>query len=317
MAVNIIGTGKGLPKRHVKNADLPEELHSDDEWVRSHTGIAARYIANSEETTITMGIEAGKNAIANAGIKPEDISIVVCTTITPDYNNLPSNACFIQDALKIPNTAACYDVSLACTGFILGLDLAVSQLERHDWKYALVVSSEKLSSICDWSDRSTCVLFGDGAGAAVLENNLNRDDNSTGIGQVILGSDGSGASSLYLDKNDNFMKMDGHVVYDFAVKTITDLIKQIMERENLTEDDVDWFVCHQANERILKAAARRLHFNESKFYMCMDKYGNTSSASIPLALADMVEEGKLKKGMTIISAGFGAGLSFGGTIIHW
>ncbi|MCQ2583157.1 MAG: ketoacyl-ACP synthase III [Treponema sp.] len=313
MSVKIIGTGKGLPKNHVKNADLPKELNSDDEWVRSHTGIAARYIASGDESTVTMGIEAARNAMKKAGLTADDIQAVICTTISAEQHNLPANACMIQDALGIKN-AACFDVCLACTGFICGIDLAASQLTYHNWKYALVISTEKLSGIADWTDRSTCVLFGDGSGAVVLENDPNETE--SGIVETIVRSDGSGAQALALDDK-GLLRMDGHLVYDFAVRTNVELITTLLNNHNLTIDDVDWIVCHQANERILKAAAKRLHFDESKFFMCMDRYGNTSSASIPLALDDMVEQGKLKKGMKIISVGFGAGLSYGGTYIRW
>lgn len=327
MAIIMRGTGKALPVKHVKNDDLPASLETNDEWIRSHTGIGARYLGNEAETSASLGAEACLNALKNAKVEVSEIDLIVCSTITPDYQGFPANSCLIQQKIGAMQ-AACFDVSIACTGFIVALDTAASMLERHNWKKAIVVSAEKLSKIADWNDRSTCVLFGDAAGAVVIENccleNSNSDNTDAcasscserGLGTVILGADGSGEKALYTDEK-GFLRMDGRAVYNFAVKTITETIVKLAEAEGLTLDQIDRIVCHQANEKILKAAAKRLKIDESKFFFDMEEYGNTSSASIPVAFNDMVQQGQLQEGMTIITAGFGAGLSWGGALIRW
>lgn len=322
MAVVIRSFGKAVPARKVTNDELPAELETNDEWIRSHTGIGARYIAGKDETCLSLGVAACKQAIAESGVNPEDIQLLICSTTTPTYPGFPSTACVMQPELGAVN-ATCFDITAACTGFLYAMNNAVGMMELNNWKYALLVGSEILTSISDWSDRSTCILFGDGAGAMVLERvDENESAGSQGklagkIGTFVSGSDGSGAKALYLNRDDMFMKMDGHAVYNFAVGAMSNAIKLVMEKENLTEADVDYFVCHQANERILSAAAKRLGFDFSKFICAMGEYGNTSSASIPLALSDMNREGKIKKGTTIVSAAFGAGLTWAGTVFRF
>lgn len=315
MSVIIKEIGKFIPAKRLSNDELPKELETGDEWIRSHTGIGARHVCSEEEDSATIGAEAAKDAIKKAGINPEEISVIVCSTATPVYNNFPSDACLIQAEIGAKN-AACFDVAVACSGFIYAMDAAAGMMERHGWKYALVVGTEALTKITDWTDRSTCVLFGDAAGAAILENVADEKADGRGIKTVILGADGTGAECLYT-RHDDKLRMDGRAVYNFAVKTITDTISALMEKENLSIDDVKWIVCHQANSRILQAAAKRLNISEEKFFFDMEEYGNTSSASIPVALDDLVEQGKLKAGDTIVTAGFGAGLSYGGAVIVW
>lgn len=313
MAIIIRSTGKALPKRRCPNDELPKELDTSDEWIRSHTGIGCRYLGTEEETASYLGAGACKKALENANIDPLDIPLLVTSTVTSEFKGFPSIACVMQDKVGLKN-AACFDVSAACAGFLYAIDTASALMEKHNYKYAIVCGAETLAQSCDWTDRSTCVLFGDGAAAVVLEK-VETSEN-VGIGTTITGSDGSGAMSLYLGK-DGYLKMDGRAVYNFAVGIMTQVIKDLMEKENLTEDDVDYFVCHQANERILKAAASRLNLNFDKFYNTLVEYGNTSSASIPLCLADMDAEGRLKKGTTIVSAGFGAGLTWAGAVIRF
>lgn len=313
MSVVIRSFGKALPERKVLNKDLPEHLETSDEWIRSHTGIGSRYIANENETCKVLGIKACKEALTEANVNPSEINLFICSTTTPEYSGFPSTACVMQPDLEVTN-ATCFDITAACTGFLYALNNAAALMKMNNWKYGLVCGSEILTSISDWNDRSTCILFGDGAGAVVLEN---CEDESKGIGSFVSGSDGSGVKALYLDPKDNFMKMDGHAVYNFAVGAMTNAIKMIMEKENLSESDVDYFVCHQANERILSAAAKRLGFDFSKFVCAMGEYGNTSSASIPIALADLNKEGKIKNGTTIVSAAFGAGLTWAGTVLRF
>ena len=313
MAVIVKSTGKALPKRKVKNDELPKELETSDEWIASHTGIRSRYIAGEGETCAALGAEACRSALKAAGIAAEDVGLIICATATPDNSGFPSAACVIQAALGAAN-AVCFDVTAACSGFLYAMDIATSMMERSGYKYALIVGAEVLSRICDWKDRTSCILFGDGAGAAVLE----RCDatEGAGIGSFVSGSDGTGGNALYVDKS-GVMKMDGHAIYTFAVKIITEIIKDLMEKENLHPEDVDYFVCHQANERILSAAAKRLELDFSKFFITLDEYGNTSSASIPLTLADMDSQGLLKRGTTIVTAAFGAGLTWAGTVIRF
>lgn len=322
MSVIIRSTGKSLPEKRVMNAELPKELDTNDEWIVSHTGIRSRYIAKEEETCASLGSEACRKALEAAGVKAEEVSLIICATATSDYKGFPSAACLIQAALGA-NKATCFDITAACSGFLYAMDTAVSLMEKHNYKYALIIGSEVLSRICDWKDRSSCILFGDGAGAALLELDATCDSGlcrekgrAAGIGTFISGSDGNGGKALYVEK-DGLMKMDGHSIYTFAVKIMTEIIKELMEKEKLKDEDVDYFVCHQANERILSAAAKRLELDFSKFVISLDEYGNTSSASIPLTLADMDKKGMLKKGTTIVSAAFGAGLTWAGTVIRF
>lgn len=307
--------GKALPQKRVANAELPKELDTSDEWIKSHTGIGSRYLANENETCSYLGTLACKKTLEETGVAPEDINLLICSTTTPDYENFPSAACLIQKNLGTAN-ATCFDLAAACSGFLYALNTAVGMMEVNQWKYALVCGSEILSKICDWTDRSTCVLFGDGAGAFLLER-ITDSSEKIGIGSFVTGSDGSGEKALYRDSYDGFMKMDGHAVYDFAVGAMVKSINEVMEKENLSESDVDYFVCHQANERILRAAAKRLGFNFEKFICKMGEYGNTSSASIPIALADMKEQGMIKKGSVVVSAAFGAGLTWAGTVFRF
>ena len=245
------------------------------------------------------------------------LDLIIFTTTTPTYSGCPSDACLLQAELGA-DKAACFDLLAACSGFVYASDTAAGLLERRGWKYALICSTEILSRVVDWTDRSTCVLFGDGSGSAVLENTAatGTDCGNRGLKTVILNSVGSGAGALYIEHGDK-IKMDGHAVYNFAVGSIASIIESLMEKESLTLDDVDMIVCHQANSRIISAAAKRLSIPLSKFIFNMEEYGNTSSASIPMTLASLEESGTLKKGMRIIVAGFGAGLTSGGGVIIW
>lgn len=315
MSVIIKAAAKALPSNRVTNDDLAKKIDTSDEWIRSHTGIGARYISNENETSAFLGTEASKKALKKAGVSPEEVNLIVCATATPDYHGFPANACLIQDGIGAEN-AACFDLSAACSGFLYALDTAEGLMERHAWKYALVIGTEMLSSIVDWEDRATCVLFGDGSGVVLLENKPELSKKERGLSSFMLGSQGSGNQYLYANFGEK-IKMDGRAVYNFAVGIMTQLIKDLMEKENLTEETVDYFVCHQANERILSAAAKRLGFSMDKFVISLDEYGNTSSASIPLTLVDMDEKGLLKEGMTIVSAGFGAGLTYAGAVFRW
>jgi 3-oxoacyl-[acyl-carrier-protein] synthase III len=313
MSIIFRAAGKALPAQRCTNDDLSKKIDTTDEWIRSHTGIGARYLAEETDTCSDLGAQACRDALKKAGVSASEVDVIICSTATTDYNGFPSNACLMQEALEAEN-AACFDLSAACSGFVYGLDCAAGLMARHNWKYALVCGAELLSRITDWTDRSTCVLFGDAAGAVLLENN--SEEKERGLGSFILGAQGTGSKYLY-NKYGGKLTMDGHAVYDFAVGIMTKIIKDLMEKENLTEHDVDFFVCHQANERILKASAKRLGFKIDKFIFNMEEYGNTSSASIPITLVDMEERGQLKKGMTVVSAAFGGGLTYSGCVFRW
>ena len=317
MAIVITGTGMSVPKKKVANGDLSASLQTSDEWIRSHTGIGSRHIAGEGETTVSLGEASARKALSAAGIKAGQLDLIVFTSITPVYACFPSDACLLQAAIGAEN-AMCFDLLAACTGFVYAVDVAAGLMERHGWKHALVCSSEILSRSLDWTDRSTCVLFGDGSGSVVLENTAatGADAGERGLKDMYHRSDGRGARALYCERGGT-LKMDGKAVYDFAVSELTGIIKRLMSDNNLSIDDIDMFVCHQANARIITAAAKRLSFPVSKFALNMEEYGNTSSASIPITLSVLEERGELKKGMRIIIVGFGAGLTSGGGIIVW
>ena len=317
MAIVIQGLGKALPLKEMKNTDFPAELGTSDEWIRSHTGIGSRRIASAEETSASLAYQACIDALSKSKtaepVTADKIDLIICGTATPDFPGSPSNACLIQNKLHA-SRAVCFDLTAGCSGFIYAMYTAASMMERHHWRFALVCGAEVLSRIMNWSDRSTCVLFGDGAGAALLENTF--EPSGLGIGSTILGTDGTGADKLYISP-DRQVHMNGRAVYEFAVSHITDTVKSLLAKEHLHADDLDLIVCHQANERILEAAAKRLKIDFGKFVCNLENYGNTSAASIPITLTELVEQGKLHDGMTILITGFGAGLTWGGAIIRF
>ncbi len=321
MLVKIAGIGKAVPKKIMHNDDFDKSLETSDEWIRSHTGIENRHVAEKGEKTSTYGTEACLSAIKNAATKGtnvsvEDIDYIICGTATGDYVGFPSTACVIQKNLGAKKAAA-FDVSAACSGFIYGLEMASSLMLRNKKKYALVIGAEILTKILDWSDKTTCVLFGDAAGAALLElTDSEADGKASGIYSSILGSDGTGDEHLYLNEK-GFLHMNGRAVYNFAVDKITTLIDDMMKQENQTIEDIDYVVCHQANERIIQAASKRLGYDNDKFVYNLQHYGNTSAATIPVTLFDMEEKGILKPGMKLVLAGFGAGLTWGASSVVW
>jgi 3-oxoacyl-[acyl-carrier-protein] synthase-3 len=344
MAINIIGTGKALPQKRVTNDDLAARIETSNEWIRSHTGIGSRYVADENTACSDLALEAAKNALAMAaGYTGKDtaerdkaaaqiaasIDIIVLATVTSDYYGTPSTACIIQHKLGAVNAAA-MDISAACTGFVYGLETAAGLLTiGTNRKRALVLGSEVLSKMADWEDRGTCVLFGDGAGAAVLEKT--DDNNKSGLLQTLLFADGSGGESLIMRKGGTrnpfkkgevlekpiIIEMNGQEVYNFAVKAVTDTIDALIKAGGINIDEIARIVPHQANARIVQAAAKRLRIPIEKFYLNIEEYANTSSASIPIALDEMNRNGLLKKGDLILTVGFGGGLTYGGNIIIW
>ncbi|MBO5113887.1 MAG: ketoacyl-ACP synthase III [Lachnospiraceae bacterium] len=320
MPARIIGTGSALPALLVSNRELEKIVDTTDEWIRSRTGIESRHIA-VEETTTSMAIEAAKKALQDAKVSPEEIDLIIVGTISPDHY-FPSTACEIQSALGAANATA-FDISAACAGFLFGLGIVDAYMKAGTVRTALVVGAETLSKMMDWNDRSTCVLFGDGAGAAVV-----RSDES-GIMSMVQGSDGARGNALTCEgrrvnnpykKNDtslDYTKMNGQEVYKFAVKTVPKSIEEALLKANVKADDVKYFLLHQANLRIIEAVAKRLGQSIEKFPTNLQECGNISAGSVPVLLDHVNREGMLQKGDTIVLAGFGAGLTWGATVLIW
>lgn len=320
MPARIIGTGSALPALLVSNRELEKIVDTTDEWIRSRTGIESRHIA-VEETTTSMAIEAAKKALQDAKASPEELDLIIVGTISPDHY-FPSTACEIQSALGAVNATA-FDISAACAGFLFGLGIVDAYMKAGTVRTALVVGAEILSKMMDWNDRSTCVLFGDGAGAAVV-----RSDES-GIMSMVQGSDGARGNALTCEgrrvnnpykKNDtslDYTKMNGQEVYKFAVKTVPKSIEEALLKANVKADDVKYFLLHQANLRIIEAVAKRLGQSIEKFPTNLQECGNISAGSVPVLLDHVNREGMLQKGDTIVLAGFGAGLTWGATVLIW
>lgn len=320
--VAIIGIGSYSPSKIITNNDLSEIVETTDQWISERTGIKERRISNGEDTSI-MATKAAKEAIRVAGISEVDIDLIIVATITPDMYT-PSTACIVQKNIGA-NNATAFDINAACSGFIYGIQMAESLMKIQNYKNALVIGSETLSKIVDWTDRSTCVLFGDGAGAVVIS-----DSNIKGIYKTYSKSDGakgdcltSGALEVNspfvqekLEKN-QYIKMDGREVFKFATSVIAEAVNKVLSESDISIDDVAYIIPHQANMRIIQYAAKRLGVSMDKFYVNLDKYGNTSSASIPVALNELYKSGELKKGDKIILVGFGGGLTYGSALIEW
>jgi len=309
--LKIKGTGSFLPPYVLTNKELEEMVDTSDAWITDRTGIKERRIAKSERT-YEMAVEASKAAIGSADISPKDIDIIIATTITPDYFT-PSLSCLVQKELGIDN-AFCFDVNAACSGFCYALDIAESYIKAGKAKNILIVSSEVLSKITDYTDRNTCVLFGDGAGAVVASADDNCGMHSSHI--VSIGELGDVLTSEVFGE-DKYVKMNGKEVYKFAVSVNIKTVTELLTRSSLTIDDIAYIVPHQANKRIISAVAQKLDCGIEKIFMNLDKYGNTSSASIPICLDEMNRNNMLKKGDKIILVGFGGGLTYGGVLIEW
>jgi len=319
----IIGVGKYLPDNVVTNEYLSTIVETSDEWISTRTGMKERRITTGEDTT-DLAVKAAKNALYSAGISAEEIDLIIVATTSPD-SLIPCIACRVQEQIGAVNAAA-FDLTAACSGLIYGLNIGKNFICSSQFKKVLVIGSEVLSKIVDWTDRNTCVLFGDGASALVVAESEDID----GIKSVHIGADGSKGkyltcSALKLENifvNDdkeyyNKIKMNGKEIFKFAVNIISNSIKQILDENSLSMDDIKYFVCHQANSRIIEFAAKRLNADVKKFYMNMDKFGNTSSASIGIALDDIAKDGMLNKGDKVIIAGFGGGLTWGSALIEW
>lgn len=309
--LRIVGTGHYVPSKVVTNEDLSKIVDTSDEWISSRTGIRKRHFIDGEKNQDIAG-KAAMMAIENAGIDKKDIGACIVATIKAD-NVTPSVACMIQKTLELPSDIPCFDINAACSGFMYGIQIARGLLLQNNKKYALVIGSEILSTILDMTDRGTCILFGDGAGAAIVE----LSDTNRYFG--VLGAQGDD-DALYCPNGndvDRYVSMNGSDVFRFAVSTVPKTIFELLDKAQVTADDIDLFVCHQANKRIIESVAKKCKQSLDKFYMNLDEYGNTSSASIPIALSEMNQKGMFKPGMKIICVGFGAGLTWGGAYLEW
>lgn len=309
MNAGIVGLGRYLPEKIVTNSDLEKMMDTSDEWIRTRTGIEERRIASDEINTSDMAYEAAKKAIENANISAMDIDMILVATVTPDQP-FPSVACKIQERLGAKKAAA-MDISAACSGFMYGMATAKQFVEVGTYKYVLIVGVEKLSKITDWTDRNTAVLFGDGAGAALI----GPVSEGRGILSFELGADGSGGKHLY--QEGDFLTMNGREVFKFAVRQMGESCVNVLEKAGLSREDVDFLIPHQANIRIMEASRQRLELPVEKMSKTVHKYGNTSSASIPISIVEEVEAGKIKDDDLIVLVGFGGGLTWGAFAIRW
>ncbi|MGE7672217.1 beta-ketoacyl-ACP synthase III [Lysinibacillus sp. NPDC094403] len=310
MNAGIIGIGKYVPEKVVTNFDLEKIMDTSDEWIRTRTGIEERHFAADDQETSDLAVAAAKEAIAKAGITPEEIGLILVATVTQDQT-FPSVACMVQEQIGAVNAAA-MDQAAACAGFIYSLVTAKQFVESSAYKYVLVVGVEKLSKVLDWEDRNTAVLFGDGASAAIV----GPVSEGRGILSFELGADGTGGKNLYLTQQDT-IAMNGREVFKFAVRQMGESAINVLEKAGLTKEDVDFLVPHQANIRIMESARERLDLPPEKMSKTIHKYGNTSAASIGISLVDELEAGKIKDDDILVLVGFGGGLTWGAVTIRW
>lgn len=323
----IIGTGSYTPERVLSNFDLEQIVDTSDEWIRTRTGVVERRIAADDEYTSDMSVNAAKQALDMAELKPEDIDLLIVGSVTPDYR-LPSLACIIQNKMGFVNAAA-FDIVAACAGFIHGLSLGQAYIATGQFKRVMVIGAEKLSHITNYKDRNTCVLFGDAAGAAILA----PTEEDTGILSTFIKSDGNLAELLCIPaggvhnpfsangsgppEEDYYLQMRGNEIYKHAVRSMGNAAERVIIDAGLQKKDVDWLVPHQANIRIIKATANRINLSMDKVILNIEKYGNTSSASVPLALDEAIREGRIKHGENIVTVAFGGGLTWGAALFRW
>ncbi|HEX6507647.1 MAG TPA: beta-ketoacyl-ACP synthase III [Chloroflexota bacterium] len=320
----IRGWGMYVPERIMTNRELEKIVDTSDEWIASRTGIRQRHIASPDESTSSMGIASARRAIDCAGLTAQEIDLVIVGTATPDYQ-FPATACLIQEALGVSGGA--FDLEAGCTSFMYGLSVASAYVASGMHRNVLVVGSEALSRILDWNDRATCVLFGDGAGAVVVSASTHANFEP----QFVLGSDGSGAQALCLPAGGSrmpareetvrnglhFVRMAGPEVFRFATRVVAEATQQVLAKVGLTAQEIDLFIPHQANTRIIDSAVRRLGIPEDRVFINIDRYGNTSSASIPIALCEAYDQGRLHPGDTVVMVGFGAGLTWAAGAVQW
>ncbi len=310
MGVGVLGTGHYAPDNIVTNKDLEKIVDTTDEWIRSRTGIEERRIAKDDEDSSDMAFMAAERALENANVKAEELDLIIVATVTPD-TPFPSVSCMIQERLGATKAAA-MDVGAACAGFMYGMITAQQFIKTNAYQKILIVGVDKLSKITDWTDRNTCVLLGDGAGAVVL----GKVSEGKGILSFELGADGTGGKELYQNE-ENHLVMNGREVFKFAVRQMPQSCVNVIEKAGLNKEDVDYLVPHQANIRIMEAARQRLGIAEDRMAKTVQNYGNNSSASIPIALSESVNNGKIKDNDIIVLVGFGGGLTWGAVALKW
>lgn len=307
--LKLLGTGYALPTRVLDNDAMTAYVETSDEWITTRTGIRQRYFCSEGESTTTLAIEAARKALDDSGLDKSDIGCVIVATSSGEYV-MPSTACLVHKALALNENIPVFDLGAACAGFLYAVDAARAMLLAHGGRAALVIGAEQMSQLLDMADRNTCVLFGDAAGAAVFA--LDEDAEYA----YVCGTRGDMAIQVGGPRRTLPMTMEGQNVFRFAVSTIPSTVDELLEKTGKTLDEVDWVVCHQANQRIIDASVRRLGVPAEKFYKNLDRYANTSAASIPLALAEMKESGKLKSGQRVILVGFGGGLTWAGVMLR-
>ncbi len=315
----IIGTGSYLPQKILTNQDMAKIVDTSDEWIVARTGIKQRHIAADDENASDLALHASRRAMDAAGVKPEDIDLIIVATSTPDMI-FPSTAALLQNKLGIKNNGAAFDVQAVCSGFVYALATADKFIRCGDHQCALVIGAEIFSRILDWTDRGTCVLFGDGAGAVVL-----KASDKPGIISSHLHADGSynhilcvpGTVNRGQPMGDPLLKMDGGAVFKFAVKVLEDVVLEALAANHMSIDDIDWLIPHQANTRILSATGKKLGLAAEKVVVTVDMHGNTSAASIPLALDTAVRDGRIKAGNNVMLEGVGGGFTWGSVLLKW
>jgi 3-oxoacyl-[acyl-carrier-protein] synthase-3 len=322
---HITGWGMSVPESVLTNDDLSKIVDTNDEWIRERTGIRERRIASDDETTASLAVEASIRALQVANLHPTDVDLIICSTSTPEHI-FPATACLVQDRIGA-HKAGAFDLSAACSGFIYAINMAAQSIRSRAIQNALVIGSETLSRFVNWHDRSTCILFGDGAGAFVLQ----ASEMPGGVLSAVMHSDGSGGDSLILQgggskhpateatihEGKHFIEMDGNEVFRFATRVMAQSTREALEIAEIELDEINWIIPHQANMRIIAAAARGLKMPLDRFVVNLDRYGNTSTASIPIATVEAVQDGKLKPGDKIVLVGFGAGLTWGALAAEW
>lgn len=323
MNIGILGTGSYVPEKILTNDDLSKMVDTSDEWITTRTGIKERRIAAPDQATSDLAVEAAAKAIEDAGIDKSEIDLVIVATMTPDHA-AASSAAIVQHRLGL--TAAAFDLAAACTGFVYAYAAGYSFIKAGIYRKVLVIGVETMSSVIDWEDRNTCVLFGDGAGAVVM-----GEVETGGTLAMHLVADGSGAADLSVPSSGSrmpitketienkqiYLQMNGREIFKFAVRVFPETVENVLAQQNMTADEVDLFIPHQANVRIIESIAKRFKQPMDKFYINLQKYGNTSAATIPLALDEAVKEGRVKKGDRIVATGFGGGLTYGSILFEW
>lgn len=321
MSVKIIGTGSALPQKEVTNEDLAQLVDTSDEWIRERTGIGSRHISTGE-TVVSLAAQACEKALENAGKKASEVDLLLVATCTPEQG-IPCAACQVQSLLGAVEAVA-FDLNAACAGFLFALHTAWAYIEAGIYKNALIAGSEVLSKIIDWTDRGTCVLFGDGAGAVLVERSaepgiLGFVQHSDGTKGEVLKCDDRQLKNPYVSRplQSPYVQMDGREVFAFAVRQVPACIQEVLQKQQLAPGDVDLYVLHQANRRIIESIAKRLTVDMEKFPTNLGRVGNMSSAAIPVLLDELNREGRLQEGMTLVLSGFGAGLTYGACVLRW